>query len=276
MKKMITTLLTLLLICSSVCITVFAQDNTNHKFDQALTEKLAQSEDSDLIHIWIWFTDIDMNQVEKEVEEQTGIAQKTIDDIAIPKIPQSLKDALDRGDEEALNDETKKYLELKKPYEDEKERLRQIYQIARFDIVSEKYNAQNTGFVDEIGVEKDNIKFLSSLSPCAIITISKQRILEIKDFDFITSIFLYDETEYPEPTEPTIEESAPSPLEADHTGDADCDGQLTIIDATLIQKYLAGVFGEDKIYLPGADFDGDNSVTIVDATCIQKTLVSVE
>ena len=58
-------------------------------------------------------------------------------------------------------------------------------------------------------------------------------------------------------------------------GDVDGDGEVTIIDATYIQRYLASIplgfdFDEDV-----ADTDDDGEVSILDATFIQRWLVSL-
>ena len=58
-------------------------------------------------------------------------------------------------------------------------------------------------------------------------------------------------------------------------GDADKDGVLSVIDATTIQKFLASLYGEDKINKANADVDGDNVVSVIDATIIQKKLANV-
>ncbi len=55
-------------------------------------------------------------------------------------------------------------------------------------------------------------------------------------------------------------------------GDADGDGKITILDATRIQRYLAGLAGEDEISMDDADADGDGKITILDATRIQRVL----
>lgn len=73
-------------------------------------------------------------------------------------------------------------------------------------------------------------------------------------------------------------------------GDADNDGDLTIIDATCIQRFLAGImdlessswwfefyncsFGTPLTSL--ADYDDDGEVSIIDATRIQRTLAGNE
>ena len=58
-------------------------------------------------------------------------------------------------------------------------------------------------------------------------------------------------------------------------GDADGDGEISIIDATVIQRHLAQIpvteFHEDA-----ADVDGSGDVEITDATYIQRHLVDLE
>ena len=59
-------------------------------------------------------------------------------------------------------------------------------------------------------------------------------------------------------------------------GDVDGDGEVTIMDATYIQRVLAGIpipFELDKRL---ADTDGDNDVTVLDATDIQRWLAGLE
>ena len=57
-------------------------------------------------------------------------------------------------------------------------------------------------------------------------------------------------------------------------GDADGDGEITILDATAIQRYLAEL--PTKAYVePAADADEDGSVAIVDATAIQRHLADL-
>ncbi len=58
-------------------------------------------------------------------------------------------------------------------------------------------------------------------------------------------------------------------------GDADGDGEITIFDATTIQRYLASVISEEYIDLAAADVSGDG-VDITDATYIQRYLASLK
>lgn len=57
-------------------------------------------------------------------------------------------------------------------------------------------------------------------------------------------------------------------------GDVDGDNEVTILDATCIQRKLASI-PIAKYIEEAADVDGDGSVSIIDATCIQRHLVQL-
>ena len=58
-------------------------------------------------------------------------------------------------------------------------------------------------------------------------------------------------------------------------GDADMDGEVTIMDATRVQRVLAGLATRDQIDEYAADADADGEVTIMDATRIQRVLAGL-
>ncbi len=58
-------------------------------------------------------------------------------------------------------------------------------------------------------------------------------------------------------------------------GDVDCDGGVTVKDATLIQKYIAEIVSLNIKQLEAADVDGDGVVTVKDATMIQKKCADI-
>ena len=53
-------------------------------------------------------------------------------------------------------------------------------------------------------------------------------------------------------------------------GDADGDNDVTILDATKVQRGVAQLDNRNKIVATGADADGDGEMTILDATRIQR------
>lgn len=58
-------------------------------------------------------------------------------------------------------------------------------------------------------------------------------------------------------------------------GDADGDGEVTILDATWIQRVLVGIGAPADFNESAADVDGDGEMTILDVTYIQRYLVGV-
>lgn len=58
-------------------------------------------------------------------------------------------------------------------------------------------------------------------------------------------------------------------------GDTDLSGYISVADATLVQKYVAGIEDFDKLQLFNSDVNHDGEINIVDATLIQKYIVGL-
>lgn len=58
-------------------------------------------------------------------------------------------------------------------------------------------------------------------------------------------------------------------------GDTDLGGYISVTDATLVQKYVAGIEDFDKLQLFNSDVNHDGEINIVDATLIQKYIVGL-
>ncbi len=80
-------------------------------------------------------------------------------------------------------------------------------------------------------------------------------------------------------TDDMLEELAGSSFKGDYVyplltryikGDADGDGDVTIIDATCVQRNEAGI-ATTSFFQPLADVDGDSEVSVIDATLIQRS-----
>lgn len=79
------------------------------------------------------------------------------------------------------------------------------------------------------------------------------------------------------PTEPFTEKPTvpDTPAPERKYGDVDNDGDITIVDTSFIQRYLAGIELFDADQLKYGDVDGDGDVTIVDGTYIQRWLAGI-
>lgn len=77
-------------------------------------------------------------------------------------------------------------------------------------------------------------------------------------------------------TQPTTAQPATEPSGNAVYGDVNGDGDITVVDATLVQKHVVQleILSADKQIL--ADVNGDNTISVVDATLIQKYVVRLE
>lgn len=77
-------------------------------------------------------------------------------------------------------------------------------------------------------------------------------------------------------TQPTTAQPATEPSGNAVYGEVNGDGDITVVDATLVQKHVVQLetLSADKQIL--ADVNGDNTISVVDATLIQKYIVQLE
>lgn len=77
-------------------------------------------------------------------------------------------------------------------------------------------------------------------------------------------------------TQPTTAQPATEPSGNAVYGDVNGDGDITVVDATLVQKHVVQLetLSADKQIL--ADVNGDNTISVVDATLIQKYIVNLK
>lgn len=59
-------------------------------------------------------------------------------------------------------------------------------------------------------------------------------------------------------------------------GDINLDKVISVVDSTLVQKYIVGNADFDGTQLYNADYDGDGAITVADATEIQKKVVGLQ
>ena len=87
------------------------------------------------------------------------------------------------------------------------------------------------------------------------------------------------ETQAPttKPTQPVTQKPTEQATQAQEIlrGDADEDGDVTVIDATVIQRYLLGAPMLTPFNEANADADDDGEITIVDSTVIQRYLLGL-
>lgn len=59
-------------------------------------------------------------------------------------------------------------------------------------------------------------------------------------------------------------------------GDVNSDGDISVVDATLVQKYIVGLENLTDLQKKSADVNDNNEISVVDATLIQKYVVGLD
>lgn len=59
-------------------------------------------------------------------------------------------------------------------------------------------------------------------------------------------------------------------------GDVNSDGDISVVDATLVQKYIVGLENLKDFQKKSADVNDNNEISVVDATLIQKYVVGLD
>ena len=77
------------------------------------------------------------------------------------------------------------------------------------------------------------------------------------------------------PPKPSETDPEPEPEPEIHWGDVDGDDKLTILDATTIQRHLAGIITLSAEAITAGKVTGENKLTILDATAIQRKLAGI-
>ena len=94
----------------------------------------------------------------------------------------------------------------------------------------------------------------------------KDQFFDIETIDFDDYPGLYEVWQTMDIGELTVKEQP---------GDADGDLNVTILDATKIQRGLAGLDSRNSIVAAGADVDGDGDMTVMDATRIRRNIAGL-
>lgn len=160
----------------------------------------------------------------------------------------------------------------------------QDYVAAKRKANADYHTALNQKHYDAIASKVQiELNYLSQYTPAIYVTASVSQIAALAQADEVNGLEYLSSDQTPEPTvlcEPTYlpepgPHYEPSYCPETEPGDADMDGRITILDATYIQRWLAGLIPKDNISLFSADFNADSRITIMDATAIQRYLVGL-
>ena len=188
MKKFISLIIAGLLVISS-CFIAFAQNTNNDvtisKMDETLKEKLEQSGEDDIISVWVWFNDVD-EEVFENAKADAG-ASSGFDEAAYSySLTEKEREVFEKAQstddtvwEDSLRKTMESYSQRTSADREEYNKKYRDYQSAFRNELSEIFTERNTKLKNELGIDDSKVDFLSALTPSAILSLSKSKILEI-------------------------------------------------------------------------------------------------
>ena len=167
------------------------------KIDPALWEVLNDVDDDEEISVWIWFTDIDQDALEKQVEKKTGLTRDTLA-VEYAPVPDDLIRVLNLASEGEYDDEgevarrMQAYVAATEPQRKLEQQRTDTYTMALRNAGWDAYTAANGAKIRRLQLPENEIIFQSSLTPSVIVTLPKSRILETAQSADVESVSYYD------------------------------------------------------------------------------------
>lgn len=152
MKKAIALFLVLALLCGLFTLAVSAEDEAwKMKIDQQILDRMEKPGEN--IGVWMWFTDIDQEELERRVAGATGYTESEYE-AKKHAMPQTTEE-----EKKALND------------------FISSYRRARNSVMSEMYEAHNGAIIAQLGLS--DIRMLSTATNSAIVNIPKDKVYAV-------------------------------------------------------------------------------------------------
>lgn len=168
MKKIISSISSILLILSSISATLLSQVTAADETGKVSSELYAfiESSDTDSYPVWVWLSDDDKPDFDAMLQEEIS-----------PKTEEEAQEYYSLSEEERTNLEVSTRLELVKKY----------------------YNDKNQNFLTDMGISSDYVKFVSEMTSSMVLILDSEQITAFEESALVESIDLYDENA---PTEP--------------------------------------------------------------------------
>ena len=168
MKKIISSISSVLLILSAISATLLSQVTAAVETGKVSSELYAfiESSDTDSYPVWVWLSDDDKPDFDAMVQEEIS-----------PKTEEEAQEYYSLSEEERTN----------------------LAASTRLKLVKKYYNDKNQNFLTDMGISSDYVKFVSEITPSMVLTLKLEQITALEENALVESIDLYDGNA---PTEP--------------------------------------------------------------------------
>lgn len=179
-------------------------DTLYDEFDRLAKQRTDLS--TEKIPVWIWYNDVNHEQIERIVKEKIKLATDNISmEFEMPSI--SLLDNL-KNDVQGSEQEMEDYLARTEKARTLEEKRTEEFVMTRREVSREKYGEKSEGLIRENELNKENIHFISQYAPVIIVEMTKKEIEENAQKKNVTNISLFQEGKIIEESEASVLESS--------------------------------------------------------------------
>lgn len=168
-----------------------------NKIDEVLLEKMNTTSNEELIPVWVWMTDIDMDALEEDIETQTGLTQQKIaiakSDIGYDSLVDTLLTSIDKDTQTNTKENISKHLQSTKLQRQKIAKDTKLYFDAKRSLAQQRYIATNTTKIKKLGIDNNKIDFQSKLTPSFIAFLTKEEIVETAKSSAVVDMGYYSE-----------------------------------------------------------------------------------
>lgn len=193
MKKRLSLILIILILTSCLIVPISVNAEMEYrpdaKIDVALQKRMQNAVDGEKIPVYVWYTDIDQESVEIEVEKEYGLSLENI--VIDYEMPSSdLITAYKNGEENAKIEITN-YFERTKDIREKEKELTDEYILSRRSVARTKYSQKSGEITSNFKIDESDILFRSSYAPAIVANLTVDEIEELKNDSRIEEIGLY-------------------------------------------------------------------------------------
>ena len=167
--------------------------SAENKISDILKEKMEEADEDEKIPVWIWYEDIDQDNVDRITESRAGYTAEECD-VITESFPQDDFKGLIKDSSDSLY-RMKDYLSRTASARNIEEELTENYISIRRKVSTEKYKEKSNCLVSNLQICRKDILFSSEFAPMIIAQLSSQEIIEIATSPDIESVSLYSNNE---------------------------------------------------------------------------------
>ena len=224
--RIILSVVLVLVIASMSVIPAFAQNvltENRNVLSEDLKEVMQSSSNDEKIKVYLWYKDINQNEVDTLTTKATGLTRESCE--VIEEFPSLELITSFRNGDKSAKIQMEDYIERTKKSRDKEREKTEIYAQKHMEISNAKYNQKSQSLRKELSISDTDIEFSSQFAPMIIAEMTKEELEKAARNENIDEISLYIEQE-------PVEESISSAI------------QTTNIDKIISSDYL-GLTGED-------------------------------